>query len=724
MKRQAVQGCKGVVQPDSSNETNSAAALEQAFEAAISLHEQQRLVEAEKSYRLILQADPTHFGALQYLGMLCAQRRSFDEAVALLRRAIKQDPESGEAHDHLGSVLQALGRHAEAIVCHEAALAIDSKNPEAHYNLGVALQALNRHEAATVSYRRALALAPSIAEIHYNAATAHTALKQHHAALEHYEKALAIRPDYVRARTGLASTLQALGRHRESVAHYKTVLDAQPDDAQSRNSLGAGLQMLGRQEEAVAEYRRALALRPDYAEAHNNLGLALQALDRHAEALPCHERALAIAPGYAAAHNNLGSALQALDRHDEALAQYRRALAIRPENASAQANIGLALQEIGRIEDACQAFQRAIELQPRSARFYRNLADCKRFTRDDAQLAAMEALGADVDSLPDDEQRQLHFALGKAFADVGEYDRSFRHLLAGNRLKRQQIVYDEPAVLAEFDRIRMVFSRELMTRYAGLGHPSASPVFILGMPRSGSTLVEQILASHPSVFGAGERLDFGEEVARLSAAGGPVFPEIVAALGCEDLEALGARYLRRVSVAAPGAERITDKMPFNFLFAGLIHLALPNARIIHTRRDPLDTCLSCFSKLFTGEHRCAYDLAELGRYYRTYESLMAHWRKVLPTRVMLDVQYEDVVADLEPQARRIVAHCGLEWDDACLAFRTNPRPVRTASAVQVREPIHGGSIGRWRRYGELLTPLLEGLGLAAAEGRWDHPEQT
>jgi tetratricopeptide (TPR) repeat protein len=714
-----------VVQPDSSNETNCGAALEQAFEAAISLHEQQRLVEAEKSYRLILQADPTHFDALQYLGMLCAQRRSFDEAVGLLRRAIKQVPESAEAHDHLGSALQALGRHAEAIVCHEAALAIDSDNPEAHYNLGVALQALNRHEAAIASYQRALALAPSIAEIHYNAATAHTALKQYHAALEHYERALAIRSDYVRARTGLASTLQALGRHRESVAHYNTVLDAQADDAQTRNSLGAGLQMLGRQEEAVAEYRRALALRPDYAEAHNNLGLALQALDRHAEALPSHQRALAIAPGYAAAYNNLGRALQALDRHDEALAQYRRALAIRPENALAQANIGLALQEIGRIEDACQAFQRAIELQPRSGRIYRNLADCKRFTRDDAQLAAMEALGRDIDSLPDDEQRQLHFALGKAFADVGEYDRSFRHLLAGNRLKRQQIVYDEPAVLAEFDHIRTVFSRELMARYAGLGHPSASPVFILGMPRSGSTLVEQILASHPSVFGAGERLDFGEEVARLSAAsGGLVFPEIVAALSGEDLEALGARYLRRVSVAAPGAERITDKMPFNFLFAGLIHLALPNARIIHTRRDPVDTCLSCFSKLFTGEHRCAYDLAELGRYYRAYESLMGHWRRVLPTRLLLDVQYEDVVADLEPQARRIVAHCGLEWDDACLAFRTNPRPVRTASAVQVREPIHGGSIGRWRRYGELLAPLLEALGLAEAEGRRDRPEQT
>jgi tetratricopeptide (TPR) repeat protein len=713
-----------VVQVDSSNKADSDAALERAFESAITLHQQQRLDEAEKSYRLILHADPTHFGAMYNLGMLCAQRRSFDEAVSLLRRAIKQVPESAEAQDHLGSVLQALGRHAEAIAYHNAALAIDSDNPEAHYNLGVALQALNRHEAAIASYRRALALEPSIAELHYNAATAHTALKQPHAALEHYERALAIRSDYARARFGLASTLQALGRHGESVAHCQAALAAQPDDAEAHNSLGTGLQMLGRDEEAVAAYRRALVLRPDYADAHNNLGLALQALDRHVEALSCHQRALAIAPSHAAAHHNLALALQALNRHDEALAQYRRALAIRPENASALANMGLALQEIGRIEDARRAFERAIELEPRSGRLYRNLADCKRFSRDDPRLAAMGALARDIDSLPEDEQRQLHFALGKAFGDVGEYKRSFQHLLAGNRLKRQQIAYDEPRVLAEFARIRAVFTSELMARCADLGHPDASPVFILGMPRSGSTLIEQILASHPSVFGAGERLDFGEEVTRLSAPGGPAFPEIVVALSGEDLEALGARYLRRVSVVAKGAARITDKMPFNFLFVGLIHLALPKARIIHTRRDPIDTCLSCFSKLFTGEHRSAYDLAELGRYYRAYETLMAHWQSVLPASVMLDVRYEDVVADVEAQARRIVSHCGLEWDDACLAFQANPRPVRTASGVQVREPIHGGSIGRWRRYGELLGPLLDALGLTGAESRLERPEQT
>jgi tetratricopeptide (TPR) repeat protein len=706
------------------NEGNSSDALEEAFEAAILLHEQQRLVEAEKSYRAILQADPAHFGALHHLGMLCAQMRSFDEAIGFLRRAIEEVPDSAKAHDHLGSVLQAQGRHAEAIVSHDAALAIDSDNPEAHYNLGVALQALNRHEAAIASYSRALALAPSIAEIHYNAATAHTALKRDQAAVEHYERALAIRPDYARAHAGVASTLQKLGRHLESVAHYQAALAAQPDDAEAHNGLGAGLHMLGRHEEAVAEYRRALALRPDYADAHNNLGLALQALDRHAEALACHQRALAIAPRHAGAHNNLGLALQALDRHDEALAQYRQALAIRPENASAQANMGLALQEIGRIEDARQAFERAIALEPRSGRFYRNLADCKRFTRNDAELPAMEALARDIDSLPDDEQRQLHFALGKAFGDVGDYKRSFGHHLEGNRLKRQQIDYDEPAVLEEFDRIRAVFTPELMARCAGVGHPGVSPVFILGMPRSGSTLVEQILASHPKVSGAGERLDFGEEVAGLSASGGPAFPEMVTALSGEDLEALGARYFRRVSVGAPGTGRITDKMPFNFFFAGLIHLALPKARIIHTMRDPIDTCLSCFSKLFTGQHRCAYDLAELGRYYRAYERLMAHWRRVLPAEVMLDVRYEDVVADLEPQARRIVAHCGLEWDDACLAFHANPRPVRTASAVQVRAPIHAGSIGRWRRYGEMLAPLFDGLGLSGAEGRLDRPEQA
>lgn len=697
-----------MVQPSSWKGANGGAGLEAAFEAAAVLHQQQRLVEAESSYRAILEVDSGHYGALHNLGMLLALRRRFDEAADLLRRALCRDPESVEAHDHLGCALQALGRYEEALAHHVAALAIDPEDAEAHFNLGVALQALNRHEEAIESYLRALAFEPSIAEIHYNVATAYSALKQHQAALDYHERALKIRPDYAQARVGLATTLQLVGRHQESVGHYQKAVSAQPNDAKAHEGLGAALHMIGQHEEAVTEHRKALALKPDYAEAHNSLGLALQALGRHGEALAHHERALAIAPGYAAAHNNLGLALQAINRHEEAIEHFRRAVALRPESA-AQGNMGLAFQEIGRIEDARLAFERAVELDPRNARLLRNLADCKTFAPDDPQWALMESLARDVALLPEDEQRQLHFALGKALEDVGEYKRSFQHLLAGNRLMRDRIGYVEPAVLAEFDRIRAAFPQELMAQRAGRGHPSAAPIFILGMPRSGSTLIEQVLASHPSVFGAGERLDFSQEAAGLTGPDGRRFPEVASSLSDKDLRELGARYVRSVSAAAPGAERVTDKLPFNFFFVGLIHLALPNARIIHTLRDPIDTCFSCFSKLFPGEHRGAYELAELGRYYRAYEKLMEHWRAVTPATVMLDVRYEDVVADLEPQARRILDHCGLEWNEGCLDFQGARRPVRTASAVQVRQPVHARSVGRWRPYGDMLAPLLKAL---------------
>jgi hypothetical protein len=231
------------------------------------------------------------------------------------------------------------------------------------------------------------------------------------------------------------------------------------------------------------------------------------------------------------------------------------------------------------------------------------------------------------------------------------------------------------------------------------------------MPRSGTTLIEQILASHPKIFGAGELQSFSRALSILEAPDGapPSFPEFVPGLPAESLRQVGAHYLNDVRALAPPAERITDKMPGNFPLLGLINLALPNARIIHMRRDPIDTCVSCFSMLFANGHPYSYDLAELGRYYRAYETLMSHWREVLPTGVMLEVRYEDVVADVEHQARQVVAHCGLPWDDRCLAFHETQRAVQTASAVQVRQPIYRTSVGRWRPYAELLRPLLREL---------------
>jgi tetratricopeptide (TPR) repeat protein len=499
----------------------------------------------------------------------------------------------------------------------------------------------------------------------------------------------------------------------EAVSLFRKACYQKPNNPDAHNNLGVALQALKRPEQAVEHHRKALALRPDYPEAHLSLGFALQTLNRSEEAISHYRQALALRPDYAEAHHNLATALQTLNRPDEAIPHYQKALAIKSELAETYHDLGIALQVVGRIEEASDAFEKAIERAPSNARFYRSLTVCKRIAAGDPRLAAMEALAEDMPSLSEEAQIDLHFALGTVFAELGQPKRSFPHLLEGNALKRQQISYDEAAVLGSFERIGAAYTAEVMRDKEGLGHPATVPVFVLGMPRSGSTLVEQILASHPKVFGAGELTYFEDALTGLGGAdhGARSDPEAVASLTGDWLHQLGASYVERVKALAPAAERIVDKMPGNFRLAGLIHLALPNARIIHTVRDPIDVCLSCFSKLFTGDQPYTYDLGELGRYYCAYEALMAHWRRALPEGVMLEVQYEAVVADIEREARRIIAHCGLEWDDACLSFYKTRRIIRTASAAQARRPIYNSSVGRWQPYSGMIGPLLEALGI-------------
>lgn len=525
--------------------------------------------------------------------------------------------------------------------------------------------------------------------------------------------AIAHAPEFAEAHNVLGSLLQNLQRLDEAVVYYENAVVLKPG-AEMHNNLGNALQAVNRIEEAIAHYETALAARPDFVEAHCNLGVAFHALKRTAAAIACYERALALKPDDFDAHYNMGLALWAANRLDEARAHYEAALATKPPYAEAYRSFGHLLLELGRIEEATVAFETAVEIAPRRPKYYRDLVDLKRVRAGDRHLTALEDLARDLGSLPADERMELHFALGKAYADLERHEPSFRHLLEGNALKRQRIAYDEPAALRALERTQAVFTPALMQAKQGGGDPSAVPVFILGMWRSGTTLVEQIVASHPNVFGGGESRDFEKAVA---AFGEPAaFPDAVQAMTGEQLRQFGARYLEGVTALVPpaqritGAERITDKMPSNFRFVGLIHLALPNARIVHVRRDPIDTCLSCFSKLFTDEQPYIYNLGELGRYYRAYRSLMEHWRRVLPDGVMLDVSYEEIVDDLVLQARRIIAHCGLPWDESCLAFHTTSRPVRTASAAQVRRPIYRTSVGRPRPHPHLLRPLVEGLG--------------
>jgi hypothetical protein len=303
--------------------------------------------------------------------------------------------------------------------------------------------------------------------------------------------------------------------------------------------------------------------------------------------------------------------------------------------------------------------------------------------------------------------------MGKASSDLKQYDEAIEHLKQANALKRRTFDYDEAQRLAMFKNIEAKYTPELFAAKSGSGDTSWSPIFIVGMPRSGTTLLEQVLASHSKVFGAGELETFKEAINECVESQRilPAYPLLVDFLSPEHILRIGQTYTTQARALAPEAPHIVDKMPLNFMFVGLIHLALPNARIIHMRRDPIDTCLSCFSHQFGNGLEWSYELGELGRYYRQYEALMAHWRRVLPQGAMLEVQYEELVADFEPQARRILEYCGLDWDERCLAFHKTQRPVRTASAAQVRQPIYGTSVSRWRPYRQMLQPLLEQLGM-------------
>lgn len=527
------------------------------------------------------------------------------------------------------------------------------------------------------------------------------------------ERAVAERPDAVEALNNLGMALGLARRHAEAIAPLEKAIALNPGYVTAYNNLGNAHQALGRRPQAMACFQQALRLKPDYVEALSNLGGILHALKRDEEAIAVLGQALALNPRFAQAHGNLGAALMARDRITEGLASSQRAVALEPGNPLAQAQLGSALLVMGKLDQARQAFENAIRLDPENPSYYAKLVGCYTVQPADPSLAAMQRLEQRLDTLAGDGPIELHFALAKSYTDTGAHERAFRHLLRGNALKRKAIQYDEKASLAWLDHIGDIFSPELMRQKSGQGFASQTPIFVLGMMRSGSTLVEQILASHPKIAAAGERPFFHDAYAHLARTLRPPvgYPDFVPALDAGQLQEIGQRYVKQLTAAVANdkAVRITDKMLSNFPAAGLIHLALPGARIIHTRREPVDTCLSAFSKHFTDEQPFAYDLGELGRYYHAYEKLMAHWRQVLSPGIMLEVHYEELVGDFETQARRIIAHCGLEWDDACLSFHKTSRPVRTASAFQVRQPIYNSSVGRWRPDAQALQPLMAGL---------------
>jgi tetratricopeptide (TPR) repeat protein len=671
-----------------------------------------RLPAAEALCRDILRARADCAPAWHLLGIIAHRTGNLTVAIDCVRRAVAADGAVANYHCNLGEMHRLAGQRDAALAAGRRALALDPEMPEALNNVGIVHYERDEFDDAVAHYQRALALAPSYVEAHSNLGNALRAQKKYDEALIAYRRARQLRPAYAEAINNMGTALRDMGRAAEAEATYRQALALNPHDPGVLNNLALAVKDCERFDEASALLTHSLSFDPGNAKTLTYLALVRLEQKRVAEAEAAAQGALTLAPDDPEALNAMGLVRSEQQSSEEALALYRRVLERKPDFADAHNNIGNILKENGELAAARAAYARAIELDPHEAAYYVNFVDAKKFVDGDADLVAMETLARKSETLSDTARYRLNFALAKAYDDLGRYDDAFACMQQANALKRKRIAYDEARMLGLFDRIRSILDRRLLATRSGSGYGSSLPVFVVGMPRSGTTLVEQILASHPAVHGAGELPDLDLLVDRMRDAGDRAFhyPEDTPALAPSQLRALGRAYVEGLRRRAPGAARVTDKMPANFLFLGLIHLALPGARIIHVRRDPRDTCLSCYSKLFTAEQNFTYDLGELGRYYRKYAELTVHWRDVLPAGRVLEIRYEDVIADLEASARRIVDHCGLEWDPTCIAFHEARRPVRTASASQVRRPIYRSSEGRWRAYQHHLGPLLAALG--------------
>jgi tetratricopeptide (TPR) repeat protein len=610
---------------------------------------------------------------LSNLAEMYRQRGFLADGEAAARRAVTMDPALAGAWNNLGIVLQEAGKFEESLACLERVVALQPGGAQAHNNLGNTLRRLGHMDRAEVRYREALKLDPAYAEAHSNLAFLLSTQGSFDAAATEARLAIELSPRLIDA--------------------YLNLTDVE----MSRHRYEAALQVL----DALA------AFAPQHPSALVARSKALRQVERFDEALACARQAVALAPQNADAHNTLAGALQSLGHTEAALAEFEKAAQL-PGVVTEEALVGLATlqMEAGRKEEALAAFERAQCVFPDSVIVLASRADIHTFKADDPGIAVLEACVAQGTQRALTDRIAAHFALGKAYLDIKNPEQAFYHFGQGNRHKRSTFSYDSAATEAWMKRIAGTFAPELYQRLKGSGERSELPVFILGMPRSGTTLLEQIVSSHPQVTGAGELAAL-----RLVVEGSGGFPDNLLTLANEDFAKLGREYLARVTPLAQGRARLVDKMPGNFFYAGLIPLILPGARIIHARRDPVDTCLSCYTKQFGGAQQFTYDQTELGAYYRFYDRLMAHWREVLPSECFIEVDYEAVVDDLEHEARRLIEFVGLPWDDACLSFHDNRRVVRTASLNQVRQPIYKTSKGRWHAHAPYLGPLLTALGV-------------
>lgn len=656
--------------------------------------------------------DPNRFDAFYNLGVALQQRGKFDEAAECYRRVLVLKPEFAPAHANLGMALWKLEKLEEAEAASREAIRLDPNQVQALNSLGLILRARNRLDDAIAIFTDLIRRAPQMPEAHHNLALCLYMLEHFDEARAHLAEAVRLKPDYHEAYTELGRLAFTEKRFTDAIANFERASYLNPENAEAWMRLAEANWSEEKYPEVLRAIERAVKIRPDWAEAHEVLGRAqmeagIGVILPSQNAEKSFRKAIQLNPDFVDAHLSLANSLRAQGKYPEALDSYRRVLALTPENAIAIGGAASMLEHLGQFEAARQLLAPVLEKGIDTLAVALPYAANSRYTGEKGQ--AMELLERIL--VDDNCGRALriegHYMLGKLYDADKNYDQAIKHYSAANDLDSEK--FDIEGVGQTFETLLSCFANEAHRRRPRATNRSRLPVFIVGMPRSGTTLTEQILASHPLVHGAGELIHLPEIKQTLSDLTNVPWPQCVDHLDRKTLDKVAQEHLDWLGTLARGKARVTDKLPHNFLALGLIDLLFPEARVIHCQRDPMDNCLSIYFQRFNAEHAYANNLEHLGIYYRLYERVMAHFRKVVRVPI-LDVRYEQTVAEPEQSARRLVEFCGLEWDDRCLRFYESNRVVATISYDQVRQPIYKKSVARWKRYEKYLEPLKRSLG--------------
>jgi len=560
-------------------------------------------------------------------------------------------------------------------------------------------------EVAVERYQQFLGMIPDHAQTHFYLGVVLEELGRTERAIEHYRKSITFTADNAAVHSHLADACSKLQHWEEAIKAYQQALVIQADDVDTLIKLGKAFTEAKLIPESILMYEQALTFVPDNALVHRRLGASLLIMGQVEKAIKCFDRALRLRPDYFAVRIDLALALRQLGRAEEALIPLEEAIGLKPDDIEAHINLALTFKQLGKIEIALERLEQFLTIRPSCGRAYYHISMIR---PKQEIIPVVEKLVSDP-QLPNRDAIHCHFALGNFFDSGKLFDQAFKHFLRGNALQRETLTYDAQENMQYVDSLIKVYSKGFFQGKRQFGSASRLPVFIVGMPRSGTSLTEQILSSHALVHGAGETRAcpaINYSIAQQLKYARPD-PECMALIDRKMVEEYSARYLQELTFHCPGAARITDKEPGNFFRIGLIKTLFPDARIIHCQRNPLDNCISLFFHFFTA-FQCSFELAELGQFYLDYQRLMTHWQNLFPGEIFT-LQYEELVEDQERVSKRLIDYLGLEWDEKCLDFHNNERNVVSPSNLQIRQPMYKNSINRWKRYEKYLQPLIETL---------------